>query len=71
LLGTTPDSAYERKIATGLLQPTWDYLTPAEAHATVNGRYKGDGRRIDQYIDQDPLGIYLEDPVWGPYLEEE
>lgn len=53
----TPDPYYEEKVVRGLISPTWDYLTPAEAHAVLNGRYRGDGRRIDQYISDDPLGI--------------
>lgn len=52
-----PDRYYEEKVARGLLVPTWDYLTTAEAHAVLNGRYRGDGRRIDQYITDDPLYI--------------
>jgi hypothetical protein len=53
----TPDPYYEEKVVRGLTQPTWDYLTPAEAHAVLNGRYRGDGRRIDQYVTDDPLGV--------------
>ena len=55
--GTTPDRFYEEKICRGLLQPTFDYLTDSEAEATVNGRYRGDGRRLDQFVDGDPMDI--------------
>jgi hypothetical protein len=55
--GKTPDPGYERKIVLGLIQPTWDYMSESEAHAVLNGRYRGDGRRIDQYVIDDPLGI--------------
>jgi predicted FMN-binding regulatory protein PaiB len=55
--GRTPDPYYEEKVSRGLTVPTWDYMTAAEAHAVLNGRYRGDGRRIDQYVNDDPLGI--------------
>ena len=55
--GRSPDPFYEEKIVKGLLQPTWEYMSDAEAHATLNGRYRGDGRRIDQYVSEEPLGI--------------
>jgi hypothetical protein len=55
-----PDPFYERKIVLGLLQPTFSYMTETEAFAVVNGRYRGDGRRIDQYVSDDPLDIDLE-----------
>jgi hypothetical protein len=32
-------------------------MSASEAHAVLNGRYRGDGRRIDQYVMDDPLGI--------------
>jgi len=62
-LGKTPDKNYHEKIARGLLEPTWAYMSDAEIDATVNGRYRGDGRRLDQYIIDDPLGIELVDPT--------
>lgn len=55
--GRTPDRFYEEKIVRGLTQPTFSYLSEAEAHALLNGRYRGDGRRVDQYVVDDPLGI--------------
>lgn len=57
LRGKTPDPYYEEKVVRGLLTPTWEYLSPAEAEAVLNGRYRGDGRRIDQYVVDDPLGL--------------
>lgn len=62
-LGVTPDQTYEEKIVKGLLEPTFAYLSPEEAEATVNGRYRGDGRRLDQYVVDDPLLIDLTDIV--------
>ena len=34
-----------------------EFLTEPECEALVNGRYRGDGRRIDIYTSQDPLGF--------------
>jgi hypothetical protein len=44
----------------GLVQPVDSYLQPAEIEAMLNGRYRGDGRRIDVYCPPEgPLGISL------------
>ena len=59
----TPDRYYEEKIVRGLVTPTFAYLTPEQAEATVNGRYRGDGRCLDQYVVDDPLLIDLTDPL--------
>lgn len=53
----TPDAYYERKIVEGTATPTWDWMSDTEAHALLNGRQRGDGRRLDQYISGDPLMI--------------
>lgn len=53
----TPDPYYEEKVVRGLTQPTWDWMSESEAHALLNGRYKGDGRRIDQWVLPEPLLI--------------
>lgn len=59
--GVTPDRFYEEKVVKGLKEPTWSWMTPAEANAVINGRYKGDGRRIDQWtIDEGPMQIDTE-----------
>lgn len=55
-----PDRCYEEKIVRNLLQPTWSYLTDTEAEASVNGRYRGDGRRLDLYVTDDGMGIDLD-----------
>lgn len=58
--GTTPDRYYEEKIAKGLQTPVSQTLAPAEIEAMLNGRYRGDGRRIDVYCPPEgPLGISL------------
>ena len=57
--GVTPEVFYEEKIAKAWTQPTFDYLSDSEAHALLNGRYRGDGRRVDQYVIDDPLGFDL------------
>lgn len=54
-LGVTPDVYYERKIALGLTTPTWDWMSESEAEAVINGRYRGDGRRLDQWVSAEPL----------------
>lgn len=41
----------------GLTVPTWDWMSESEASTVLNGRYRGDGRRLDQYVAGDPLGI--------------
>lgn len=51
------DSYYHEKIVKGLKSPTWDWMSDSEAHAVVNGRYRGDGRRIDQWTLPEPMGI--------------
>lgn len=57
--GVTPDRFYERKLVLGQTQPTWDYMTDTEAEAVINGRYRGDGRRLDLYVTDEPMGITL------------
>lgn len=49
-----PDEHYHRKVVKGLCSPTFDYLTPEEARATMAGRSRGDGRRLDAYCSDDP-----------------
>jgi hypothetical protein len=58
--GVTPDPAYEKKIVEGLVQPVDSYLTDTEIEAMLNGRYRGDGRRLDVYCPPEgPLGVNL------------
>jgi hypothetical protein len=54
-----PDAYYERKVVLGLIEPTWDWMSDAEANALLNGRYRGDGRRLDQWVSGDPIGVEL------------
>ncbi len=66
-----PDATYERKIVEGRTTPTWDYVTTSEAHALLNGRYRGDGRRIDQFVlPEGPLGV-PEDGWWLEPFDED
>lgn len=51
-----PDRTYERKIVEGLLQPTFDWMSDEEAEVLLSGRYRGDGRRLDQWITGDAIG---------------
>lgn len=55
-----PDRYWHEKVVKGLIVPTVDWMSESELHAVVNGRYRGDGRRIDQYIAGDPLLIDVE-----------
>lgn len=45
------------KVSRGLITPTPDWMSDSELNAIVNGRYRGDGRRIDQYVAGDPMLI--------------
>lgn len=54
-----PDPYYEQKVVEGLIVPTWDWMTDSEASTLLNGRYRGDGRRLDQWIAGDPLMVEL------------
>lgn len=56
----TPDPYYEEKVVKGHATPTWDWMSDTEAHALLNGRLRGDGRRVDQWIAGDPLMIEFE-----------
>lgn len=55
--GAKPDRYWHEKVAKGLITPTVEWMNDAELNAIINGRYRGDGRRIDQYITGDPLMI--------------
>jgi hypothetical protein len=55
-----PDEGYHKKIALGLLEPAEDYLSGSELRATMNGRYRGDGRRLDFYVLWDPNPLEME-----------
>lgn len=57
LTSTQPDPYYHEKIVRGLTTPTWDWMSEHEAHAVINGRYRGDARRLDQWVTGDPVGI--------------
>jgi len=52
-----PDRYWHEKVVRGLITPTVDWMKPSELHAIINGRYRGDGRRVDQYVVGDPLLI--------------
>jgi hypothetical protein len=54
---TPPDRYWHEKVVRGLITPTVDWMKPSELHAIINGRYRGDGRRVDQYVVGDPLLI--------------
>ena len=58
--GREPDRYWHEKVVNGWITPTVDWMNESEMNAVVNGRYRGDGRRIDQYIAGDPLLIDVE-----------
>ena len=59
--GVTPDRYMEEKIVKCLKEPQFDWISDAEAHAIINGRYRGDGRRIDQWtVPEGPMEIDVE-----------
>lgn len=59
--GVTPNRYFEEKIVRGLITPGWDWMTESETHAVINGRYRGDGRRIDQWtVPEGPMEIDME-----------
>ena len=60
-IGATPDPYYHQKVVEGVISPTFDYLTDSEANASVKGRYRGDGRRLDQFVTGDPCLVDLVD----------
>lgn len=51
------DPYYHEKIAKGIVKPSFDWMTEAESATLLNGRYRGDGRRLDQWVAGDPLLI--------------
>lgn len=58
--GREPDRYWHEKVAKGLITPTVDWMKDSELNAVINGRYRGDGRRLDQYVTGDPLLIDVE-----------
>lgn len=58
--GRRIDRYYHEKVSKGLVVPITERLSESELEAVVNGRYRGDGRRLDQYTLPDPLFIDLE-----------
>ena len=55
--GRPADRYWHEKVTKGLITPTARALSPSEIHATVNGRSRGDGRRLDAYTSLDPMLI--------------
>ncbi|MBA3403979.1 MAG: sigma-70 family RNA polymerase sigma factor [Gemmatimonadaceae bacterium] len=51
-----PDPEYHRKVVSGEKEPIQSKLSATEMESTINGRYKGDGRRLDQWVTE-PLGF--------------
>lgn len=45
---------YHEKVASGLLLPLRDVLSPVEIESTMGGRPRNDGRRLDHYVLRGP-----------------
>lgn len=55
-----PDAFYHRKVVLGLTVPADGFLTAVELQATLHGRSRGDGRRLDAYCLDDAIDPALE-----------
>lgn len=51
----TPDPDYERAVVEGRREPIQARLSESEMTALISGRYRGDGRRLDQFCVHDPM----------------
>ena len=55
--GIVPEPGWHERLVRGG-RNLYDHHTETELEALVNGRYRGDGRRIDQFVNgMDPLGF--------------
>jgi hypothetical protein len=52
-----PDPYYHRKVVTGLITPTLEYIRQAELNALFGGRRHWDGRRTDLWVIEDPVPV--------------
>ncbi len=52
-----PDPGYHRKVVEGLIVPTLGVMTESEERALLQGRYRGDARRLDSWILMDSVPI--------------
>lgn len=53
--GIAPDPEYHRRVVLGEVTPIQAKLSPVEMSATMRGRYRGDGRRLDAYVTHQEL----------------
>jgi DNA-directed RNA polymerase specialized sigma24 family protein len=51
-----PDPEYHRRVVLGEVTPIQAKLSPVEINATMQGRYRGDGRRLDAYVTHAEIG---------------
>lgn len=54
--GIIPDENYHRRVVLGEVEPIQAKLSATEISATMNGRYRGDGRRLDAYVTHERAG---------------
>lgn len=55
-----PDPRHHERIILGIITPVSEDLTETEIRATLHGRSRGDGRRLDAYCLEDPIDGDLE-----------
>jgi hypothetical protein len=51
------DEYYHRKVCEGTLTITDSYLRASEIKALTSGRYRGDGRRTDRWVIEEPIDM--------------
>lgn len=49
------DPYYHRKVVEGLVTPTLGWMGAGEERALLSGRRRGDGRRLDAWVVEDPI----------------
>lgn len=52
-----PDAGYHEKVVKGLIVPTLGVMTESEERALLQGRYRGDSRRLDSWVLMDAVPI--------------
>jgi hypothetical protein len=49
--GLPADRFYDEMVTKGFIEPTDHWMTPSETKAMFDGRRRGDGRRLDQWVE--------------------
>lgn len=61
-----PDRYYHKKIVEGKCSPTLGTMSESEEKALLEPRYRGDGRRLDDYT----IGLMDADHLVGPWRDK-